>query len=119
MYDASQKQIDKASAIYFPAMRIGHGGTISTIPPTSLLSSKIRTKIVFPDGSRNMDEPPVPGAFPKAPDEDAAATNRAPKKRFVGRRTAEAQARLRQDANNNSAVEETTAVVQKGMDNIK
>ncbi len=62
-----------------------------------------------------MDEPAVPGAFPKAPDEDAPIVNRAPKKRFVGRRTAEAQARQRQDANTHSAVEETTAVVQKGI----
>jgi hypothetical protein len=58
------------------------------------------------------DEAQMPGAFPTA-SEDSPATTRTPKRRFVGRRTADAQAKEKQDAN--SSVEETTAVVQKGM----
>ena len=56
-----------------------------------------------------MDGSTMPGAFPEGP-EDSAPVQRAPKKRFVGRRTLEAQGKLKHDAN--SSVEETTAVVQ-------
>ncbi|OCT46159.1 Diphthamide biosynthesis protein 1 [Cladophialophora carrionii] len=60
-----------------------------------------------------MDEPAIPGAFPTAPDENSVSGTRTPRRRFVGRRTAEAQAKQRHDAEANSAVEETTAIVQK------
>jgi hypothetical protein len=59
-----------------------------------------------------MDGLPVPGAFPSPP-EDGPAINRTPKRRFIGRRTAEAQAKQRQDAQTNGAVEETTAIIPK------
>ncbi|KAI1612806.1 diphthamide biosynthesis protein 1 [Exophiala viscosa] len=57
-----------------------------------------------------MDEGSMPGAFPAEVDQ-AVPANRTPKRRFVGRRTADAQAKQRQ--NENSSVEETTAVVPK------
>ena len=60
-----------------------------------------------------MDKASMPRAFPTAPDENVSNNSRTPKRRFVGRRTADAQAKQKQDAN--SSVEETTAVVQKGM----
>lgn len=59
-----------------------------------------------------MDDHSMPGAFPAAA-EETATTNRTPKRRFVGRRTAEAQAKQKQDVN--GSVEETTAVVAKGV----
>ncbi|EXJ78438.1 diphthamide biosynthesis protein 1 [Capronia coronata CBS 617.96] len=49
----------------------------------------------------------MPGAFPTL--DESSPINRTPKRRFVGRRTAEAQAQHRQDAL--SSVEETNAVV--------
>lgn len=51
----------------------------------------------------------MPGAFPTGP-EEPTPVQRAPRKKFVGRRTLEAQGKLKQNAN--SSVEETTAVVQ-------
>ncbi|KIW88024.1 diphthamide biosynthesis protein 1 [Cladophialophora bantiana CBS 173.52] len=60
-----------------------------------------------------MDEVSMPGAFPAAADENISC-NRTPKRRFVGRRTAEAQARQRLDDNDTSTVEETTAITNKG-----
>jgi len=54
------------------------------------------------------DEGSIPGAFPV---QDPAV--RVPKKKFVGRRTAEAQVKQKQDAA--GSVEETTAMVQSGM----
>ena len=62
------------------------------------------------------DEAPMPGAFPSAPVEvesESPTATRVPKRRFVGRRTAEAQARQKQQ-DTNSNVEETTAVIQNG-----
>lgn len=53
----------------------------------------------------------MPGAFPSA-QEETTSTTRTPKRRFVGRRTADAQAKERQDAK--TSVDETTAVVPKG-----
>lgn len=58
-----------------------------------------------------MDEPSIPGAFPTAAEESTTTTNRTPKRRFVGRRTADAQAKQRHETN--GSVEETTAVVAK------
>lgn len=55
-----------------------------------------------------MDEPSMPGAFPSGPD-DTPTGQRAPKKKFVGRRTLEAQGKLKQDFN--GGVEETAAIV--------
>ncbi|KIW63195.1 diphthamide biosynthesis protein 1 [Phialophora macrospora] len=60
-----------------------------------------------------MDEPAIPGAFPDAPEESGISSNRTPRRRFVGRRTADAQAKQRHDAEANLAVEDTTAIVQK------
>ena len=64
---------------------------------------------------RAMDdaEGRVPGAFPSAA-EESVGNNRTPKKRFVGRRTAEAQAKQREDEDPNSTVEESAAIVQQG-----
>ena len=59
-----------------------------------------------------MDDASMPGAFPTAPEETVPAS-RTPKRRFVGRRTADAQAKHGQDAK--GSVEETTAVVPKGL----
>jgi 2-(3-amino-3-carboxypropyl)histidine synthase len=56
-----------------------------------------------------MDGPSMPGAFPEGP-EESPPVQRAPKRRFVGRRTLEAQGKVKHDAN--GSVEETTAVVQ-------
>ena len=53
----------------------------------------------------------MPGAFPNTPDANLP-TARTPKKRFIGRRTADAQAKQRPDEN--SSLEETAAVVQRG-----
>jgi len=63
-----------------------------------------------------MDEGEVsmPGAFPTAAPEESTQSTRVPKKRFVGRRTAEAQARHRQQ-DGTSTVEETTAIVQNSV----
>lgn len=52
----------------------------------------------------------IPGAFPGTSEEVVPAT-RAPKKRFVGRRTAESQAKSNQNGEN--PVEDSTAVVQR------
>lgn len=65
----------------------------------------------LPTGPRfrvfRMDEPSMPGAFPS--DEVAQPVQRAPKKRFVGRRALEAQGMLKGDSS--GTVEETTALV--------
>ena len=58
-------------------------------------------------GSVRMEEKSMPGAFPAAVTEDVP---RVPKKKFIGRRAAEARAKERHDAG--GAVEETTAIVQ-------
>lgn len=51
--------------------------------------------------------------LPETNDADGAtAIHKQPKRRFVGRRTAEAQAKLREDEV--QSVEETNAVVQRG-----
>jgi hypothetical protein len=60
-----------------------------------------------------MDEPAIPGAFPTAPEEADVSSTRTPRRRFVGRRTADAQSKQRHDADANSAVEDATAIVQK------
>ena len=54
-----------------------------------------------------MEEMSMPGAFPLPVTDDVP---RVPKKKFIGRRAAEARAKERQDAG--GAVEETTAMVQ-------
>ena len=51
----------------------------------------------------------MPGAFPTP---DATTPQRAPKRRFVGRKTFEAEAKQRQNAA--SPVEESNAIVSKG-----
>lgn len=56
----------------------------------------------------------MPGAFPEPAPEETPTSTRVPKKRFVGRRTAEAQAKQRQQ-DGNSSVEETTAIIQNSM----
>jgi hypothetical protein len=49
----------------------------------------------------------MPGAFPSGP-EEPPTVQRAPKKRFIGRRALEAQTKPSQDASN--TLEETSAV---------
>ena len=60
-----------------------------------------------------MNEFSVPGAFPSTPEENDAS-NRTPKRRFVGRRTAERQVERGQDAESKAAVEGSSTVIQKG-----
>ena len=52
----------------------------------------------------------IPGAFPETPEDASAPVQRAPRRRFVGRKNFEAQ-QLRGDG---GSVEESTAIVQKG-----
>ena len=54
-----------------------------------------------------MAEMPMPGAFPSTVADDVP---RVPKKKFTGRRAAEARAKEKQDAG--GTVEDTTAIVQ-------
>jgi predicted transcriptional regulator len=60
-----------------------------------------------------MEEVPVPGAFPT----EEVASPRVPKKKFIGRRTAEARAREQQEAG--GVVEETTTLVQRGENSVQ
>jgi hypothetical protein len=51
----------------------------------------------------------MPGAFPSADDDPPVPVQRAPKKKFIGRKTLEAQGRLK--AADGTSLEDTTAVV--------
>ena len=51
----------------------------------------------------------IPGAFPETAEDENAPVQRAPRRRFVGRRTLEAK----HVQGNGGSVEETTALVQK------
>ncbi len=59
-----------------------------------------------------MDGVSMPGAFPDGPEESVTNVQRTPKRRFIGRRTFEAEQKLKQS--NTGSVEETTAVVKNG-----
>ncbi len=50
----------------------------------------------------------MPGTFPDAAEEESSPVQRAPKRRFVGRKTLEA----RQKQSDGDSVEETSAIVQ-------
>lgn len=52
----------------------------------------------------------IPGAFPETPEDASAPVQRAPRRRFVGRKNLEAK----QVQGDGDSVEETTAIVQKG-----
>jgi hypothetical protein len=87
---------------------------IVQIPHSSLASQRIvglsRTRnhvYLTLLSSMEADDHAMPGAFPSGP-EDQPTVQRAPKKRFIGRRALEAQTKQGQDAN--TTLEETSAI---------
>lgn len=82
-----------------------------------LQSTRERDSLAMEDPSDDMSMPSMPGAFepapqPPQPPQPSTAATKTPKRRFVGRKTAEALAKQKQNGDDVS-LEETSAMVQK------